>query len=367
MRILLAGPKICTPWAEGRKRFVRDLCIELATDHDVYVATTIQRGESTDFGVPWQAAFATTGAGHLYRYHAGLAKALARWRPDLVCHVPIGAFHGKYRYGNQASLWLTERQCAHYNTPCFTLMYSIVKEASVAELQYWTSHLLVNQYTEGATRIRFGTSLPDTAPPRPGDGRSLLFMAGMTERTFERLDHVLHLRGLTTLLQAGSTLAGAGFSLTIAVPLLADAEIRTALLKNPDNSWPNERLRLLNMVSIPEVYNGHDFFVFPYGRDEIQFVPNSVIEAMHYGIPTVLPRQPFLSPLINDGATAFSYNPGDPSDLARILCEAAKEATERTMVCRNAAALVRTQFNIAGTREDLLACYSAISRNVRSD
>jgi glycosyltransferase involved in cell wall biosynthesis len=366
VKILLAGPKICTPWSEGRKRFVRDLAAELARDHQVAVVTTVQRGESTAFAAPSHAPVAATGAGHLFRYHIALADALTNWQPDLVCHVPIGSFHGKYRYGNLASLWLAERQCAWHATPCYTLMYAIVREASVAKLGGWVSHLLVNQFTEGATQIRFGATLPENpVVPRPGDGRSLLFMAGMAERTLERLDHVLHLRGLATLLQAGAELASVGFSLTIAVPLLADAGLRAALLDSPDTTWPAERLRILDLVSVPEVYDGHDFFIFPYGRDEVQFVPNSVLEAMHFGIPTVLPRQPFLMPLIGEGATAYSYLPGDAEDLARVLRTAADDANGRAAVCRAAAALVRGKFDITCTCQDLLACHQA--RTVQSN
>lgn len=356
MKILLAGPKLCAPWTEGRKHFVRDLAAELAKTHEVRVLTTVEDGASTEFAVPWVAANAGTRAQHVWRLHKGLRELLNHWQPQVVCHLPIGSFHGLYGIGNKASIWLAERQCDRNGVLCLTLMYAIVQEASVAQLGSWAKHLLVNQYAQGANRIRFGIALP-TVAGRAGDrgGKSLLFMAGMAERSPERLAHVLHLRGLATLLRAGAALATAGFTLTVAVPLLRDAALRAALIDAPENAWPDNSLRILDTVKVPEIFSGHDYFVFPYARDETQFVPNSVIEAMAVGIPVVLPRLPFLENLIQEGASAFAFRQGNHHDLVDVLLAADADVTRRAAVCRAAAALVRREHAIQGTCEDLLA------------
>jgi len=362
MRILLAGPKICSPWTEGRKRFVQDVAVMLGASHEVRVLTSVEKGETTQFAVPWVAPVADTGARHLRQFHTSLSRLLKEWRPELVCHFPISSFHGKYRLGNLASMWLADHQCSWHGIPCLTLMYAISLESSVVEVRRWVRHLLVNQYTKGARQIRFGAALPEhAAMSAPGNGRSLLFMAGMAEPTAERLEYVLRVRGLATLLRAGEQLANSGFRLTVAVPLLADPALRASLLQTPGNTWPIEQLNLLDTIKVPDVFDGHDYFIFPYGRDEPQFIPNSVIEAMHYGVPTVLPRLSFLRHLIRDDTTSFSFFPGDSDDLVRVLCAAISNTPHCQEVRRNAALMVRKEFNIAGTCEDILAYFSSLT------
>ncbi|HCX34439.1 MAG TPA: hypothetical protein DHV08_13450 [Rhodocyclaceae bacterium] len=358
MKILLAGPRLCSPWTEGRKRLARDLAGALAADHAVRVVTTVDPGETTGFPVPCRGRPASGPVSHFRSLHAGLGEELDEWRPELVCHLPIGSFHGMYGYGNLASMWLAERQCARRSAPCFTLMYAIAREASVERLSRCVSHLLVHPSLGQGVPIRFGTALPEPQEiPAPGDGRSLLFMAGTTQPTRERLDHVLNLRGLATLLRAGRTLAPDGFRLTIAVPLLAHMRLREALRKLPGNNWPESALHILDTITVPEVFAGHDLFVFPYARDETQFVPTSVIEAMHFGLATVLPRLPFLLPIIGEGAHAFAFEANDAEDLARAVRAAASDTARRAAVRDSALAMVRREFAIRGTCEDLLRYY----------
>ncbi len=361
MKILLAGPKVCTPWTEGRKRFMRDLAAALGRQHDVRVVTTVEKGEQTQFAAPWDAPAATGGVQHLWRFHRQLRRVLDQWRPDFVCHMPIGSFHGRYRYGNMGSMWLADLQCASRRVPCLTLMYAIMSETSLQQLARRVRCLLVNPYAGGERSVRFGVDLPRIASPAVRTfGRRLLFMAGMSETTPERLEHVLTVRGLTTLLSAGEWLAPYGFKLTVAVPLLRDSRLRLALRELPQNRWPKENLDIQELVSVPDIYSEHDIFVFPYGRNEPQFIPTSVIEAMHWGLPTALPAHPFLSPLIRDEETALVYWPNDARDLASVLLDAVNGGDRLNAIAVNAYHLVQGEFHIKGTCEDLLLHYEQI-------
>lgn len=361
MKILLAGPKVCTPWTEGRKRFMRDLAAALGRHHEVRVVTTVERGELTQFATPWDAPVTTGGVSHLWYFHTQLSRQLDQWGPEFVCHIPISSFHGKYRYGNVASMWLADRQCAARRIPCLTLMYAIMNETSLRQLARRVRCLLVNPYAGGERSVRFGVDLPPVAPPATKNfGRRLLFMAGMSEPTVERLEHVLTLRGLDTLLSAGEWLAPNGFTLTVAVPLLRDSGLRSTLEKLPQNRWPKQNLHIREVVSVPEIYSEHDIFVFPYGRDEPQFIPTSVIEAMHWGVPTALPAHPFLMPLMRDEGTALAFQPNDPHDLVDVLLDAVNNGDRLNAISANAYRLVQGEFLIEGTCEDLLLNYEQL-------
>lgn len=363
MRILLAGPKLCTPWTEGRKRFVRDLSAEFARSHDVRVLTTVASGETAQFDAPWEAPAATSAAAHLLRFHRRLGELIARWKPDLVCHFPIGSFHGWYYHGNLASMRWADRQCARRGVPCFTVMYSITGQAPRSELRFGVRHLLVNQSAAFGTRIRFGIALRRPAPLRPLDaGKSLLFMTGLAQASPERLDHALRVRGLGILLEAGRWLAPVGFRLTVAIPFLSHPEMRRAMLACEYNAWPADAIELHDTVSVPEVFAGHELYVFPYGREEPQFVPTSVVEAMESGLPVALPAHRFLENLIRHGETAFVFAPNDPEAMARAVIAASADPLRRVAVRRQALRLVREEFDIQASCSDILARYRAVAR-----
>lgn len=363
MKILLAAPKICPPWTEGRKRFVRDLASGFSRHHDVHVVTTAEPGEQPSFATDATCVPASGGFSHLSGFHRALGRCLRTWQPTWVCHLPIGSFHGHYRYGNLASLWLADRQCRIRGLACLTVMYAIAHESSAVELARHVRHLLANDDTAGPRRIRFGMLLGDSDRPAPAkgrDGKALLFMAGMSEATPERLEHVLSVRGLRELLRAGHWLAPAGYRLTLAIPLLESPLLRRCLLEHPDNAWPMPALDFRGIAAVPAIFSGYDFFVFPYGREETAFVPTSVIEAMNAGIACVLPQRHFLSGLHNAGRTALSYSPGDGESLARCLLAAAGRDGLIDSLRLEAWNMVQMRYSIEGTCADLLEYYEQI-------
>jgi len=359
VKILLVAPKICTPWTEGRKRFIRDLSTALRREHEVHIITTVQQGQTTAFSVPFDAKVVRFGPWHLVQTCRMLQKGLRSFAPDLVCHLPLGSFHGKFRLANIWSMWSIDQTCRRAGVPCFTLMYSITGISSPSYLKPCVQHLMLNQYLSGKQEgIRFGVlfdpPLKKLRASKSIVGKQLLFMSGAWERKQEILQHVLSVRGLSTLLRAGRWLAAEGFQLTVAVPFLSDEGMKNQLLKHHDNCWPEGTLECIGEVSVPDIFSDKDFFVFPYAKDETQFIPTSVVEAMYYGVPAVLSDLNFLRKLSLQTETAFYFPEGDAFELAHTLIRAQQQRHDYVTVRENAASMIRHSMDIEGSCQDIL-------------
>ncbi len=367
MKILLAAPEIYRPWTEGRKRFVRDLASALADTHRVHIVTTAADGLITDLPTTASVAAAGTPLAHLTALHRALRRALAVDRPDLVCHFPYGTFRHVYGLANLWAMHRVDRHCEAAGVPCFTMMYSISSEAAVHRLRPWVRHLVLNNLcdTQAEHAVRLGIDFrgwPEPAPRAalPAEPR-LLFMAGMWQPTARRLEHVMRVRGLALLLRAGAGLAAHGLRLTVAVPLLAESSLREALRRHPDNTWPAERLTLHGETTVPEVYRDHNLFVFPYAREETQFTPTSVVEAMCAGMPVVLPTLAFLRPLAGGNHYAFTYPPNDVRALTDTVLAAVGDRERYDAVRRAALAYARETMSIQRSCDDLMALYRHVT------
>lgn len=365
MKILLAAPEICTPWTEGRKRFVRDLCGSLARQDDVRIITTVPPGHVTDFPVSHRQVTCGTKPGHLLSLHRLLREELTSFRPDLVCHFPYGTFRHVYRLANLWSMSHVDQACRKHGTTCFTIMYSISNETSLNVLKASVTHLvpirLPPANTDNAIRlgIDFGDWRTLAITDRHVTHGRLLFMAGMWQQTRARTEHVLNVRGLRLLLQAGKQLSSRGLSLTVAVPLLAAASLRDYLLQHHDNTWPDGTLRFESEAKVPDIFTSHDLFVFPYMREETQFIPTSVIEAMAAGIPVALPQLSFLAGLAGNGERAITYPAADASALADAVFAAVSDISRMNHVRTNALRYVREQMDIERSCHDLRQRYQA--------
>jgi glycosyltransferase involved in cell wall biosynthesis len=363
MKILLVAPEICSPWTEGRKRFVRDLCTSLARQDDVSIITTLPPGHVTDFPVPHRQATCRTKPGHLLSLHRLLHEELTSFRPDLVCHFPYGTFRHVYRLANLWSMGHVDRSCRKHRTTCFTIMYSISNETSLNTLQASVTHLVPIRLPPAKTdnAIRLGIDFGDWRTLAATDRRvthgKLLFMAGMWQQTRARAEHVLNVRGLRLLLQAGKRLSSRGLSLTVAVPLLADKSLRDYLRQHHDNTWPDGTLHFESETKVPDIFTSHDLFVFPYMREETQFIPTSVIEAMAAGIPVVLPQLSFLGDLAGNGEQAFTYPAADAMALADVVIAAVSDISQMNQVRTNALRYVREQMDIEHSCHDLRQRY----------
>lgn len=361
MKFLFVAPEICSPWTEGRKRFVHDLSSGLAGDHATYVLTTTTPGATTGFPADFLAIPCRRKFEHLTAIHRALPPCLLSFNPDVVVHFPYGTFRHLYGIVNLWNMRCIDRLCAQHAKPCLTVMYSISGEITQRAIQRWVRHLVAHNLApeerDGALRLGFrfdGWPAPDVRKKVPVQPR-LLFMAGMWEQTEKRLDHVLRIRGLGTLLRIGKFLAPMGVTLTVAIPLLANPELRRKLRALPENTWPQDRMRIHDTSPVPGIFDDHDLFIFPYAREETQFVPTSVIEAMSCGVPTVLPDLAFLAPLAGNGDRAFVFRSGSPDSLAQTIASALRDEFRYNAVRTAAIRFSRLEMGIEHSCGDLLA------------
>lgn len=356
MKVLLVAPEICTPWSEGRKKWVRDLAEEMHGTDEVFVLTSVPPGESTSFASPSDALACTGRAGRLTVLLRRLPEYIRRLRPDLVCSFPYGTFRRTHGFANRAYMRIVDFICRGQGIPCLTLLYSIDEHATPGALKRWVSNLAVGEHADwdGFT-VDPGVcveTLP-TVPRSPGYTPTILFLTGLWQRTPQRVEHMLQVRGLETILQAGRTLCDAGVRLIAGAPLLADEACRQYLLSHPSNQWAPDMLEFETMAPIPEVYGRGDLFVFPYRHEIGHFVPTSVVEAMLAGTPVAVSDLPMLRKIAQGGRNAFEFANGDPDALAEVVLAALGDPDRRRTVADSALAYARERWNIGRSAEQI--------------
>lgn len=359
MKVLIVAPRICTPWTEGRKKFVRDLITATEGRWELCGLVTVDPGESTRLPESFETRVVANTRDHLFFLAGNLKQAITRHKPDLVCHFPFGTFAGLRGLGNLWAISTIARTCRKAGVPCCTIMYSLTAEADTALHRYLLKDVHLNQYLGGRKGIRFGVHLaPNTSDAfHDASSRTLLFMSGAAEPTSENLEYVLDVRGLRYLLKAGATLSQHQYKLVVAVPLLRDAGMLERLRHHPDNKWPGSHIEFRTEVTLPEAFRGTSAFVFPYGQEEKQFVPTSIVEAMHFGIPVVLPRLRFLAQFCSPEGKAFVHEPRDVESLVAQILRLGDEAGEVEAIRKRAAAFVDSEYSIASTMHDIEALY----------
>jgi glycosyltransferase involved in cell wall biosynthesis len=345
---------------------VCDLGAALSKEHDVMLLCTRAKGQTTDFPVPYKSVERGWAPFHLLFLHKALGPIIETFKPHLVCHFPYASFQHIYRLANTWTMWNIDKLCKRHSVPCFTIMYSISKEATPQMLEPWVSHLVLNQFSFGYEKqVRLGICFDNNAPVLEPRKRmpvhpKLLFMAGMWQQTHKRLKYVLERRGLSTLLKAGKRLTETGAQLIVAVPLLENPELRNLLLRDPNNTWPRECIRIMGEVTVPEIFESVDLFVFPYAREESTFIPTSVIQSMAWGTPVVLSDHAFLMNLTGGGKTALSFPSGDSDKLAGVISELCNDPDKYNTLRENGMRYIREQMSIEESCKDLLSLYTRL-------
>lgn len=364
MKVLLVAPRICTPWTEGRKKFVRDLCTHAGTSWQLCGLVTVDEGEAAALPREFEALTVTRRQDHLLLLVRNLEDAIRRHRPDLVCHFPFGAFGGLRGLANLWAIRRVARIARRAGVPCCTIMYSLTSEANGLLYRLLLRDVYFNQYSGHGKSIRFGVGLPAPLASQYRDpaGKTLLFMDGTAESGLERLDYVLDVRGLRLLLQAGRTLSEAGYKLVVAVPFLKDPTMLALLTDHPDNHWAKGQIRYLDEVRVPDIFTGITAFVFPYGQEERQFVPTSIVEAMYYGIPVVLPRLEFLAQFHLDTGRSLAHDPADAVSLVAQILRLQSAPAEVEAICERARSFALAEYSIANSVADI----EEISRRLRT-
>ena len=358
MKVLIIAPRICTPWTEGRKKFVRDLISASAGRWQLCGLVTVDAGETTDLPQDFHTHVVSSRKDHLFFLIRNLKHAVEVHKPDLVCHFPFGAFTGARGAGNLWAISSIERTCRRMSVQCCTIMYSLTSEANTALHKFLLRNVYFNQYAAGRKGIRFGVRLALSADEfHDRNSRMLLFMSGAAEETAQSLEYVLKVRGLRYLLQAGAALSRLGYRLVIAVPLLRNSTILEQLASHGDNTWEPGRIEFRCEVRVPDVFRDVSAFVFPYGQEEKQFIPTSVVEAMHFGIPVVLPRLNFLEQFCTGPDKALVYQPGDLHSLIAQMTRLRDEPEHIESMRKLAAAYVKSEYDIMNTVADIEAIH----------
>ncbi len=324
MKLLFLAPEICTPLTEGRKRFIIDLLEALSGSDQVFLLTTRVPGQALASSVPTWARECRWPAEHLLSLRMGLPKILQRFEADAVLHFPYGTFHSIYGPANRWIIRAVDRMCGQRKVPCATVMYSIDRPMTLEGLKATTSCVIpVTQAADEALALPLGINDAGwPSVPYKENASSLLFMAGMWQAKKERVDHVLHLRGLGTLLRAGATLGKAGIRLVVASPVFENSGMKDYVLHHSLNRLPVGNLELRGAVKIPDVYHEAALYVFPYQHAIHQFTPTSVIEAMMAGTPVVMSDLPFLRDLAQGGSMAYLFPPGNEEGLVGAVLKA---------------------------------------------
>jgi glycosyltransferase involved in cell wall biosynthesis len=357
MKVLLVAPRICTPWTEGRKKLVRDLISQTEKHWQLCGLVTVDAGETFDSPPDFASGVESEGKDHLLYLVRNLEQVIALHKPDMVCHFPFGAFTGLRGIGNLWVISRITRICRKLHVPCCTIMYSLTSEANTFVHRFLLSDVYFNQYSRGKRGIRFGVKLPDARQLYSPQSRTLLFMSGAAMPTLERFNYVLNTRGLRYLLKAGGTLRKLGFKLIVAIPFFKHEEMRNLLQHHPDNSWDPDDLIYRDEVKVPDIFHDIRAFVFPYGHEEQQFVPTSIVEAMHFGVPVVLPRLNFLAQFHTGVEKSLVYEPGDVDDLTSQIQRLDSSPARILSISNTAKNFVATEYNIENTVLDIERIY----------
>jgi glycosyltransferase involved in cell wall biosynthesis len=272
---------------------------------------TIDAGERSELPVVTEEYVSNSSWQHLLHIRSEFSDAVRKHQPGLVCHLPFGAFSGIRGLANIWSILYIERRCKRLKIPCCTLMYSLTSDANTRFHRYVLRNAYRNQHGSAGRTIRFGVKLPavDRSPQiEPAHAKkNILFMAGMAEETDERLDYVLDVRGLRFLLKAGKRLQAEGYRLIVAIPLLKNSRLRERLIDDKDNHWDPASIEFCETLVFPDIYHRSHVFAFPYANEEVQFVPTSIVEAMHNAVPTILPKLNFLAQFYRPKETSLAY------------------------------------------------------------
>ncbi|MEO8671041.1 MAG: glycosyltransferase [Tahibacter sp.] len=186
--------------------------------------------------------------------------------------------------------------------------------------------------------------------------RRLLFLCGYQHSTQRAIHDVLNERGLADLLDAGTTLAERGITLTIAIPFLRDQHMRERMRREIAARCPRLIVDLQGEISTNDLFASHDAFSFPYRNEHAVFVPTSLLEAISFGIPVVAADHVMYRDLTHSavGPRCSLHRVGDPAHLASVVA-GMQDSYGDSVVRANAAAIdVRGEWTLDNAVDELL-------------
>lgn len=236
--------------------------------------------------------------------HGALKKKLSlENKPDAILHFPFGTFTGFRGAINKWSMRMVDRIASIHGMRCLTILYSVTK-GDLAVLSKKVGLMAAsggNDWNGPVVNMGINPERLHLIRERENN-KKLLFMAGISENKKGLLKNILYVRGLIDIIKIGDRLAGYGFTLTIAAPILKHPKRLGELLDLLKNTAPSLKVNIETLVDVNNFFKDHGMYLFPFRENLTRFVPTSVLEAMASGIPVITSDLPMLDSI-------FAANP----------------------------------------------------------
>lgn len=123
---------------------------------------------------------------------------------------------------------------------------------------------------------------------------------------------------------------------------------------------------LVSHDDLPAILNSHDIFVAPcvvHTSGRRDGIPNTVIEALAFGMPVVSTDVNALPEIVRNGETGLTVPPGNAEALANAICQMAQNPQEAAQMGESGARLARTLFDPAMNARRLAEMFASASKN----
>ena len=202
-----------------------------------------------------------------------------------------------------------------------------------------------------------------TLPPLPADNEPMEAPAQPQEETpMERPVRLLALgrfdvtKGFDMLIKACGILRDKGldFRLTLAGgggAVMGLGRMEAEILRLRESLQLEDRVLLPGIIShneLPRILADHDIFAAPcvvHESGRRDGIPNTVIEALAYGLPVVSTTVNALPEVVIDGKTGLAVAPNNPEALAEALLRLANNAPLAQTLARNGKQLAADMFD----------------------
>lgn len=351
-RVVFVAPGVVPPLTEGRKRLVIDLAAALRV-----------RGIEVDVldGAPSSSSAYTIR--RAVRAVANICAGAAP--PDVVAVFPFGTFRGLRAWANT---WLLNRVrsiCRCAEIPVLPIFYSCAGLDLEEIGRRFGPALAVGGEGPSVRMIHLGVDRPlEARQSNNSEMRRILFLCGYQHPGRRAWRDVLYGRGLIDVFRAGDLLAGAGITLTVAIPFFKHPQMRGLLQAEAVRHCPQLMIESQSEVDPIACFAAHDAFVFPYRDEHSVFIPHSLLEALSVGIPTLAADQRMYRELTaaHGVPRCNLHRVGDAGDLATNLLN--MQRNYATIIARAAQASIeiRGQWNMEHCVNDVLAAFDQLKK-----
>jgi glycosyltransferase involved in cell wall biosynthesis len=165
-------------------------------------------------------------------------------------------------------------------------------------------------------------------------------------------------KGLRTMLMAWRALKH------IPLKIIGEGELRSELeIIAKRESLPVEFLGIMTHDRVLEQLRQAELLIVPSEWYEVFGMV--VIEAYSCGTPVIASRIGGLTEIISDGETGYTFEPGNPDDLARKILKFYQNSSKWPDFRKQARALSEKKFNAAGNLDALLGIYNNVIHDHR--